>query len=174
MADQALFYWNPSFGKTQPRYLTLAWQITAAKTVSQLPMGTPVLTTFDAIASQTTIDNFLGTSSEFTIAQFDATAMGNDTFGCIINMSGNSASGSGTGQASSAIGFEVSCYSASGFTTEVRRASLNAGLTASTLETAMGVGASGNMAFKVDFGNTPDFDGLTSGLILAKIYWISK
>lgn len=168
MADQALFYWNEKFGKTQPRYLTFMWQITAAKTVSTIPMGIPVLTTFDAIAAQSTIDNFLGTSSEFTIAQFDATAMGNDAFGCIINMGG------ATGQASYASGLEISCYSAAGLTTEVRRASLASGLTASTLETALGLGSSGNLAFKVDFGNTPDFDGLTAGLIIARVYWISK
>ncbi len=165
MADTSLFYWQEKFGKTQPRMMILEWQITAAKTVSTVPMGTPVLTTFDAIASQSTIDNFLGTSSEFTIAQFDATSMGNDAFGCIINTAG---------QVSSALGFEISCYSSAGLTTEVRRFSGSNGLTASTLETALGVGAYGNLAFKVDFGNTPDFDGLTSGYILAKIYWISK
>lgn len=167
MADTSLFYWQEKFGKTQPRIMTLMWQITAAKTVSTVPMGTPVLTTFDAISSQSTIDNFLGTSSEFTIAQFDSTAMGADAFACIINM--------GTpGQTYSAMGFEISCYSGTPPTTEVRRFSPAGGLTASTLETALGVGAYGNMAFKVDFGNTPDFDALTSGYILAHIYWISK
>lgn len=167
MADQSLFYWQEKFGKTQPRILQFMWQITGAKTITTIPMGTPVLTTFDAIAAQSTIDNFLGTSSEFTIAQFDATAMGNDTFGCIINMGL-------PGQAGYAAALEISCYSGSGLTTEVRRASLGSGLTASTLETALGLGAYGNLAFKVDFGNTPDFDGLTAGLIYAKVYWISK
>lgn len=165
MADTGLFYWNEKFGKTQQRVLHLQWQITAAKTVSTLPMGTPVLTAFDALASQAVIDNFLGTSSEFTLAQFDATSMGADAFGCIVNMAG---------QALALTGFEISCYSGSGLTTEVRRASLASGLTDSTLETALGLGANGNLAFKVDFGNTPDFDALTAGYIVAKVYWISK
>ena len=35
-------------------------------------------------------------------------------------------------------------------------------------------GASGNIGFKVDFGNTPDFDALTAGTIAIKIIWKSK
>lgn len=165
MADINLFYWNEKFGKTQPRYLTLIWEITGAKTVVTIPAGPPVLTTFDAISSQSTINSFLGTTDEFTVAQFDTTSMGADAFGCIINM---------LGQAQAVTGFEISCYSGSGLTTEVRRASLPDGLTDSTLETAVGLGADGNIAFKVDFGNTPDFDALTSGLIIARVYWVSK
>jgi hypothetical protein len=173
MADTSLFYWNPKFGKTQPRELVLIWEITGAKTVAQVPVGTPVYTTFDAIASQSTIDDFLNTTDEFTIAQFDATAMGNDAFGCIVNM-GSLDDTDQLGQAKQVLGFEIKCFSGSGFTTLVERASLNDGLTASTLETAIAIGEFGNIAFKVDFGNTPDFDGLTSGMIVARIYWISK
>ena len=165
MTASPLFYYQDKLGKTQPRVIQLQWQITAAKTISTIPMGTPVLTAFDAISTQATINTFLGTTDEFTVAQFDSTSMGADAFGCIINMSG---------QAAAICGFEISCYSAAGLTTEVRRASLPAGLTASTLETALGLGAYGNLAFKVDFGNTPDFDGLTAGLIIARVYWISK
>ncbi len=165
MADTSLFYWNDKFGKTNPRELKLIWEITGAKTVSTVPMGTPVLTAFDAIASQATINNFLGTTDEFLIVDFDATAMGNDAFACIINMAN---------QAQALLGFEIECYSDATFTTLVTRASLNKGLTASTLETACELGEDGNIAFKVAFGNTPDFDGLTAGMIVATVYWISK
>lgn len=165
MADTSLFYYNSAFGKTQPRSLKLIWSITGAKTVSTVPIGAPVLTAFDAIAAQATINDFLGTVDEFLIVDFDGTAMGADAFACIINMGG---------QASQLLGFEIECFSSTGGSTLVTRSSLNAGLTASTLETACELGAYGNLAFKVDFGNSPDFDGLTSGMIVATVYWISK
>lgn len=163
MSDTSLFYKNEKLGKTQVRVLHLPFKITAAKTVAQVPLGQPVLTTFDAIAAQATIDDFLGTSSEFTIAQFDATAMGADTFGGVVNM---------LGQVKAVSMMEAVCYSASG-ATSVLRGCQGVGLTASTLETAYALGAYGNLAFKVDFGNTPDFDGLTAGQIIIKLQWIA-
>ena len=160
-----LFYYNDKFGKTQARCLELVWEITGAVTISARPIGTPVLTAFGAIASQAVIDDFLGTSSEFDYLAFDATAMGADTMGCIINMSG---------QAAYVSHMEVICYSGTGGSTRVERAVKESSLTDSTLETALELGANGNIAFKVDFGNTPDFDALTAGLIVARIYWIAK
>lgn len=162
MSDTSLFYKNEKLGKTQVRVLHLPFKITGAKAVAQVPLGQPVLTTFDAIAAQATIDDFLGTVSEFTIAQFDATAMGNDTFGGIVNM---------LGQVKAVSMMEAICYSAGGVS--VLRGCQGVGLTASTLETAYALGASGNLAFKVDFGNTPDFDGLTAGQIIIKLHWIA-
>jgi len=162
---RAITLYNPKLESCVPLELTLLFQITAAKTVSLLPMGNPMLVAFDAIASQTTIDNFLGTSSEFTIAQFDATALGADAMGVIVDMHG---------QAKSLLGFEASCYSASGLETLVQRASLNGGLTDSTLATECKLGSSGNIACRINWGNSPDFDGLTSGLIKIKFYWLPK
>ncbi len=164
MADTNLFYWNEKFGKTQVRELQLQWQITGAKAVSHRPIGQPTLVAFDAIASQSTIDDFLGTTNEFLIADFDATAMGADAFACIINMAG---------QAAYVAGFEIHCYSGTGGSTLVTRAAYESSLSGS-LETAIELGANGNIAFKVDFGNTPDFDALTDGYIVAKVYWISN
>lgn len=160
----SLFYWNDKIQKTQPRVFVIEYQITDAVTVSLIPLGAPVLTTFSAL-TQATIDNFLGTSSEFTAAQFDATAMGADAMGVIVNMGG---------QVESIVGMEARCYSAAGLTTLVSRASLPLGLTDSTLETAMGLGANGNMAVKIDWGNTPDFDALTAGKIRLELSYISK
>jgi hypothetical protein len=42
------------------------------------------------------------------------------------------------------------------------------------LATECAKGSQGNLAFKVDFGNTPDFDGLTAGLIVIELHWVSK
>lgn len=169
MSDTSLFYWQEKLGKTQPRVLRLGFQITAAKTVSPLVQGGPVLTTFDAFASQAIIDAFLGTTNEFLLAAFDGTAMGNDTFGGLINMGGAS------GQVSKLLAFDAKCYSGTGGSTLVERhVQSSAALTASTLATEAALGASGNLAFKIDFGNTPDFDGLTSGVIQLELQWISK
>ncbi len=165
MADQSLMYYQDKLGKTNPRELVLVWEITGAKTVSLVPVGSPNYPVFDAIATQSVIDNFLGTVNEFLVADFDSTAMGADAFGGLVNMAG---------QVQDVLYFTADCYSGTGGSTLVSRESLNDGLTASTLETAVGVGAYGNLAFKVNFGNSPDFDGLTAGTIVVKIYWISK
>ncbi len=166
MADTNLFYYQPALAKTNPRVLSLQFKITAGTTVSTLPMGWPILNTFTAIASQAVIDDFLGAVSEFNYLAFDATAMGNDAQGIIFNMDG---------QAQDVIGFEAKCYSGSGFTTLVERGYYSVPtLTNSSLVTEVAVGVYGNIACKIDWGNTPDFDALTDGYIVVDIYWISK
>lgn len=171
MSRQPLFYWNEKHAKSQPGVLDFTYQITAAKTVTPTPQGADSFTFFDAI-TQAQIDAYLGVSNDFLAAQFDATAMGADTFGGLIRMSG---SPSTFAQAFQAVKMEAVCYSGTGNTTSVFRAALgSAGITASTLETAVAVSSTGNLAFKIDFGNTPDFDALTSGIIIVRVYWISK
>ena len=164
--DTSLSYFNGSLLKTLPREAKLVWEITAAKTVAPLAMGLPVLTAFDAISSQSVIDNYLGTTNEFLVAAFDATAMGNDMFAGIVNMGG---------QGAKLLGYEAVCYSGTGGSTQVLRAvKASSALTASTLVSECALGANGNLAFKIDFGNTPDFDALTSGLIVVNLLWVSK
>lgn len=164
MAGTGIFYWNDKLPKTDPRQLTLTWKITGATACVASPVGAPTLATYTAL-TQPTIDGFLGTVSEFTAAQFDATSMGNDAFGVLVDMGG---------QVQQLVGFEIRCYSSTGGSTLVTRQALAGTLADSTLQTAIQLGAYGNLAFKVDFGNTPDFDGLTSGTIQATIYWIAK
>ncbi len=164
----SLMPYNEVILKGTPRRLTLVWEITAATTVAARPLtGAPIsLVTFAAIAAQSTIDNFLGTTNEFLIAAFDATAMGADAMGAIVNMKG---------QAADLIMVESKCYSNTGLVDLVTRTSgKSATLTASTLATEAALGANGNIAFKINWGNTPDFDGLTAGLIVSDIYFISK
>lgn len=164
----SLMPYNEVFTKGSPRCLTLVWKITAATTVSARPLSAApaALVTFAAISSQTTIDNFLGTTSEFTIAQFDSTAMGADAMGVIVNMKG---------QAADLISVECVCGSGTDYATIVQMFSLKSTtLTDSTLATEAALGANGNIAFKIDWGNSPDFDALTDGYIRANIYFIAK
>lgn len=163
MNTTSLFYWNERIQGSQPRELRLVWTITGAKTVTDV-LRSPTLTAFDAISAQSTIDNHLGTTNEFLVAAFDATAMGNDTFAGIINMGG---------QCAEVYSMVARCYSASN-TVVTRQVEDSSALTASTLATEIAKGSSGNIAFKVDFGNTPDFDGLTAGTIEVSILWRPK
>lgn len=165
MSGTSLFYYQDQWGKVQPQVLRLQYEITAAKTVKPIVSNSASLTTFDALASQAVIDDFLGTSSEFTLAQFDATSMGADAFGVIVDMKG---------QAKSVVQMVARCYSGTGGATLVTRQVKGGSLTDSTLETAVECGAEGNLACKVDFGNTPDFDALTSGTIDIEIHWIAN
>lgn len=162
----SLTYWSDVIPKGTPRQLVLVHQITAAVTVQAVPLaGTMASLPMFGATTQATIDAFLGTSAEFTAAQFDATALGADAMGLLVNMDG---------QASDVISFRSQCFSASGLTTLVTRASLKGGLTDSTLATELALGDDGNIALRINWGNTPDFDGLTSGMIRTEIDWISK
>lgn len=160
----SIFLFNANL--PQIKTMRLLWKITAAKTVSPLPISnSAVYSTFDAIAAQSTIDNFLGTTSEFTIAQFDATAMGADTFGVLVNMQG---------QALSIQSMVARCYSnTGGLDLVTRQCQASTTLPDSTNATEIAVGADGNIGLIVVFGNTPDFDGLTSGTIDIEIVWLS-
>lgn len=161
--------YNEVMTKGACRSLTLIWKITAAVTVSPRPIaaGPAAMVVFGAIAAQATIDDFLGTTNEFLIAAFDATAMGADAMGVIINMKG---------QAADLIGVETVCGSETAYATIVNRVALKSAttLTASTLVTEAALGASGNIAYKINWGNTPDFDALTDGYIRSTIYFIAK
>lgn len=168
--------WNEDFsGRTH--MMTLQWKITGAKTVSPLPItNSAVYAFFDAL-TQPNIDDFLLTSSEFTAAQFDSTSMGNDMFGVLIKMNGNDVLNDAltVGQAASVEGFVATCYSSTGGSTAVTRAWYGSStLTDSTAASEIAVGANGDIGLKVNFGNTPDFDGLTDGFISINIYWTSK
>lgn len=171
MTATSLFYWNEKHAKTQPRVIELSYSITGAKTCSPLVQGQDSYVFYDAI-TQADVDNYLGSSSDFNYLYWDATAMGADTFGGIVRMSG---SPSTYAQGLQLVKMEANCASGTGGSTLVSRYANGAtGMTASTLETACQISTLGNFGFKVDFGNTPDFDGLTSGLIWIRLFWISK
>lgn len=178
MAGPGLIYFNPAlYGREDE--LILKWSITAAKTVSPLPINNSAVYAFqDAISSQSTINNFLGSTTEFTTTQFDSTAMGTDAFGCLINMSGESANVSGTisstttrAQASSVLALQISMYSGSNGATVVSEGVVAVStLTDSSLSTQIACGSAGNIAFRAILSG---YDALTSGLIVAKIHWVS-
>lgn len=173
-ASTAFVMWNEAFPR-RTNLLQLQWAITAAKTVSPLPMtASGVLTTFDAIAAQTTIDNFLLTTNEFLIVQFDGTAMGTDTFAGIIKMNGANVATTSLeiGQAQSVQSMIATLHSGTNGSTLV-----SSGVVASTTMTSssntsqIAVGANGDMAFRFVASG---LDILTAGLITVNIFWTSK
>lgn len=161
---QSFLYWNNKLPKTQTRVLRLEYEITGAKTVSEIVPGGAALVDFDAI-TQAEIDDHLGSSSEFAAAKFDATAMGDDHFGGVIDMKG---------QVQKLALMRARCYSGTAGATLVEQAIKPDGMTASTTGTEAELSDEGNIAFKVNFGNTPDFDGLTAGLIEIEFHFIGK
>lgn len=161
----SLHYWNARLQSSQPRKLTLMWTITGAKAATDLGRS-PTMYGFDAgsFASQAAIDAYLGTTNEFLLAAFDSTAMGADVFAGIVNMSE---------QCAELYYMTAYCYSASN-TIVTRQVEDSATLTSSSLTTECAKGADGNVAFRIDFGNTPDFDGLTAGTIQVDLFWRAK
>jgi hypothetical protein len=164
MSGTSLHHWNDQIQRGTARCLRLEYDITAAVTCSPVPQSSFVLKTFGAIASQAVIDAFLDSADEVLVAAFDATAMGADCFGGIVDM---------CGQVLTCTSMVARCYSASN-TVVTRQCKASSALTASTLATEVCATEEGNLAFRVDFGNTPDFDALTAGTIVIEIYYISK
>lgn len=164
MSQASLFHWQDQYQKSVPRVDVFMWKITGAAASQLVPAQSGVLSTYGAL-TQAQIDAFLGSSSEINYLAYDATAMGADAFGAIFNFNG---------QVQSLSYVKATCYSGTGGATAVTRTTLAAGLTNSTLETAAVVTSLGNVGVKVDFGNTPDFDGLTSGIIVMELAWVSK
>ncbi len=166
MSSTSLVYYQEKLLKTQPRQLTFVWTASSGTLTAQVA-GAPVLATGAAISAQATIDNFLGTSSEFDYLAFDATAMGTDAIGVIIDMKG---------QAKSAVFAELRSFSSTYNATLAGARAAGGVLTASTLETAYACGASatitgsGNLAFK---GVISSLDSLT-GILVLQLYWIAK
>lgn len=160
-----LFLFAASRGK-EVRIDTFSYSITGAKTAVPLPVDdATALIGFDAI-TQAQIDAHLGSSSEFSGDAFDATAMGADMFAAIYNLQG---------QCSELVMAKAYCYSGTAGATLVERAfEDSATLTDSTLVTECAKSSLGNVAVKVDFGNTPDFDALTSGIIQIELHWRAK
>lgn len=168
--------WNESFsGRTH--VMSLQWKITGAKTVSPLPITNKGAYAFFDALTQDNINDFLLTTDEFTAAQFDSTSMGNDMFGVLVKMNGNDTANDAltVGQCASVEAMVATCYSSTGGSTQVIRGVYSSTtLTDSTAQTEIAVGENGDIGLKVSFGNTPDFDGLTDGLIQIDIYWTSK
>ena len=121
------------------------------------------LVAFDAVASQAVIDALLGTTSEFALAAFDATAMGTDSFAVILNLGG---------QAKKLVGARAAFYTGTDGLTSVRSGVASAAaLTASSHTAQCALGASGNLAARVILTGV---DALTSGIIELELDWISK
>lgn len=156
----SLVYWQDKLAKTQPRRLKFVYKINGAKDISEVIPGTPVLAAFDAL-TQADIDAHLGTSSEFTAAQFDATAMGLDALGLIIDMQG---------QASKVVMASARLVGADEVEDAEERM-LAEGLTDSTLESEAALGANGNIALRTVLTG---LDAATAGHVEVEIFWISK
>lgn len=156
---QSLVYWSEKLPKTQPRMLKLVYQINGAKDATEVVPGGAALVGFDAI-TQAAINAHLGTSSEFTTAQFDATSMGTNAFGGVINMAG---------QCQRVVYMDARFVDTTEQDSEIVKVSDS--LTDSTLQTEVAAGANGNIGFKAELTGV---DAATSGMIIIDIAWISK
>jgi hypothetical protein len=141
--------------------------ITGTNTTTNLPIDDVAALSGQAAAAftQAIIDAHLGTTDEFTAAQYDATSMGADAQGIIIDMGK---------QVDELLMIEGVCYSVTGSTQSFVADGITSTLTDSSLQTECALGASGNVGVKIDWGNTPNFDGLTAGQIVLRVHWRSK
>lgn len=155
-------YWSDAVQRGQAYQLDFLFTITGAKTITSLNANS-TLTSFDAIASQSVIDDFLGTAGEFLVADFDATAMGTDALAVLVAMDG---------QADSLLAVEATTYSgANGLTVLPAGIGASATLTASSHTSQAACGAYGNLAARLVLTGV---DALTSGLIKVSMYFQSK
>lgn len=167
MSATSLMYYNDQWGKVDPRVLRVQFAISGAKACAPIIPNSAVSVWYDALSSQAQVDDVLGTVDEFLYTAWGSTAMGADAFGGVINMGGEQ------GQVAVITQMVARCYSGTGGVDLVTR-QCQAGTIADSLQTAVELGAYGNVGFQVAFGNTPDFDALTSGTIEIEIHWIAK
>lgn len=155
-------YWSDSAQRGEALHLDLYYKITGAKTVTDLNSNV-ALSSFDAVASQSVINDFLGTTDEFLVAAFDATAMGTDAFAVIVNMAGQSAE---------LLVAQAETYSgANGLTVLPAGIASSSSLTASSHTSQAALGAYGNMAARFVLTGV---DALTSGVIHVKLVYRIK
>lgn len=162
MSQTSLVYANEKHLKTQPRPLEFRLQITAAKTVSLVPVGADCLVAFDAL-SQSAIDAYLGTASEFLAAALDATSLGANDMALLVKMSG---------QCAKVTGAKVELWDSAGALTQTMNSAAVSALTASTPANEVAAGSAGNIAVK--FKDITGLDAATSGQLVITIYWIAK
>ncbi len=156
---QSQVYYSDSVQRYAPYILDLTYEITGAKAVSQ-QNKTSSLSTFDALASQAVIDSYLGTTSEFLLAQYDATSMGVDAFGLLVNYGK---------QCDGLLWAEATVYSGASGQTVVPAAGIYPSafpLSASTLAPGMAVGSQGNIGVRFVLTGV---DAITAGLIHVRI-----
>lgn len=174
VAPYGLVMWNEAF-PSKTNLMQLQWKITAAKTIQPQPLNLGgVLPFFDAPANQAVIDGFLLTTNEFLLAQFDGTAMGTDTFACLVKMNGVNAASTSTsiGQAASVQSMVATVYSGTnGATLASSGVASSSTLTSSSNTSQIAVGANGDIAFRFVASG---LDALTGGLISVNIFWTSK
>lgn len=155
-------YWSDAVQRGQAYQLDFLFTITGAKTITSSNANS-TLTSFDAIASQSVINDFLGTTDEFLLAAFDATAMGTDALAILVAMDG---------QAASLAAVEATTYSGTnGLTVLPAAVVASAALTASSHTSQAACGAYGNLAARLVLTGV---DALTSGLIKVSMYFHSK
>jgi hypothetical protein len=157
----SLHYWNDKIQRGEARRLQLVYSINGAKDASDL-QGIGALVSFDAI-TQAQIDAYLGTSSEFDADAFDATAMGTDMFGGVLNCSG---------QVKELLYCRATVYSPAAGTTQAEQLFQDsASLTASTLQSEAAVSSAGNLGFKIE---SSGLDALTAGVIIVEFAYKAK
>lgn len=165
MAGTSLVYWNDKLAKTQGRHLQFVWNI-ASGTPTLEVAGAPILVTQGALV-QATIDTFLGTTAEFDYLAFDATSMGTDALGVIVDMKGQAAVG---------VWAELRQLTSTGGVTQAGARSTAKPLLTTSLTTEFACGAStsitgsGNLAFK---GVISGLDA-ADGILVLDMYYISK
>ena len=160
MSSTSLHYWNEKLPKTQPRLLKFVYNITGAKAITSIVAGIPVLHSFDAIASQAVIDDHLGSTNEFLLAGFDATAMGTDAIAFIVDMKG---------QAKKCLQAKIRMYGSDG-ALDIEEQMQFSTLTASTLASEAELSSAGNIAVR---GVITGLDALAAGTLEIEIEWIA-
>lgn len=161
-------YYNSKFSKTDPYVTTFHFDIIGPSLCLSKLLGSPIFTSYGPIESQSIIDNFLGTSSEFTKNQFSSTSIGSKYFCGLINMNG---------QAIQSIAIESSYYTNDDDKNGSKFGSSTYGtgvieINDSSHKTSIQVGSKGNMSFILNFGK--HFESVKSGSFFIKVYWISK
>lgn len=158
----SLAYYSSVLGSADVYEMTFAFVTSASRVSTPSPPSNAFLNTTPGLTSQATIDDFLGTTNEFLLAQFDGVSMGTDTFGLIVDMKG---------QCKSVHGAHLMVAPIAGQTVLHSLQSPVATLSSSTISNQVAVGANGNIGLKC---LATGYNGINDGVIFVKILWQPK
>jgi len=161
MAQRTITYSSDKVQRGEPLITKFNFKITGTKTVTN-QTAAAAYSTFDAIAAQSTIDDFLGTTNEFLIAGFAATPMGTGAFGAILDFQG---------QVQELIKVNVKLLSGTDLGTVAETESWPDTALTATLVMSCQKGTNGNVAFHTVFTG---LDSVSAGTIEVSVYWRSK
>ena len=159
--SSGLSYYSPDLADVDARKVDVIFEMTGVATAVPIPDAGGTLGFFGPLTTQSEIDDFLGTTDEFDVADFNATSMGADAYGVLINMGG---------QADQVFGFKATLDFGGTAVVQALGMPLPA-IDGTVLNNQVALGSEGNIALITIMAG---LETAGTGLLTLEVYWKAK